>query len=680
MSPGSPPLGRLVRAANRTPVILAQKLGSGGEGDIYALQSDPTLVAKIYHRFGPEHLVKLSVMITHPPADPMAERGHVSIAWPVDLLLDGRGNPVGYLMPRAPHDRKLFTYYNMGLRLKTSPLFHYQYLLTTAANIASAAASLHDAGYVIGDVNESNILAGDNALVTLVDTDSFQVRDAKSGRIFRSPVGKPEYTPPELQGKAFEQVNRGPEHDAFGLGVLFFQLLLEGLHPFDGVYSRAGEPPERQECIAQGYFPHGRKAPAFFTPKPTALSLDTLAPDTRALFLLCFSEGHKNPALRPSAREWREALNQATKALTQCRQNTQHWYVTHLGTDCPWCARTVRLRGLDPFPARATVQAGRHLTASVRIPPPAPPPAARPAPTPVSPIARPVPKPPVSPHPGWAFVGSVAGHGARWLKQRLRGPYGWAFVATAVLLAAGLAWFVLGRGQQPAEAKAVPPVPAGSELDRPTVAAISIRTHVNPADGLTYVFVPPGKFVMGCSPGDTECDDDEKPPHAEQITGGFWLSQTEVTQAAWKKMMKGEDPSNFKGDQLPVETVDWNQSSAYCKAVGGRLPTAKEWEYAARGGTTGARYGELNAVSWNTTNSGSTTHPVGQKLANAYGLYDMLGNVWEWTSDDYTSKMKELRGGSWFNSSVSVRVSFRTRYVPAIQLDNYGLRCVGELP
>ena len=667
MSPGTPPPGRLVRASNGLPVFLGPKLGSGGEGDIYALQSDPALVAKIYHRFGPEHLAKLNVMIAHPPADPMAGRGHVSIAWPVDLLVDSRGKPAGYLMPRAPKDRKLFTYYNMGLRLKTSPLFHHQYLLTTAANIASAAASLHDAGYVIGDVNESNILAGDNALVTLVDTDSFQVRDAKSGRIFRSPVGKPEYTPPELQGKAFDQVDRGPEHDAFGLGVLFFQLLLEGLHPFDGVYGRAGEPPAREECIAQGYFPHGRKALPFFKPRATALSLDTLTHDARALFLLCFSEGHSNPALRPTAQDWREALNQAAKALTQCRQNTQHWYVTHLGADCPWCARTALLRGLDPFPSRATVQAGRHLSASVRISTPAAQPAARPAPTPVSPIARPVPTPPVSPRPtGWAFVGSVAGYGARWLKRRLRGPYGLAFVATAVLLAAGLAWFVLGRGQQATEAKAVP--------------AISIKTQVNPADGLTYVYVPAGKFVMGCSPGDNECDNDEKPSHPEQIATGFWLSQTEVTQAAWKKVMKGENPSNFKGDQLPVESVDWNQSSAYCKAAGGRLPTAKEWEYAARGGTTAARYGDLNAVSWNTTNSDSTTHPVGQKQANAYGLYDMLGNVWEWTSDDYSSGQKELRGGSWIIFSWSVRVSFRSRDVPALRDFDFGLRCVGELP
>ena len=101
---------------------------------------------------------------------------------------------------------------------------------------------------------------------------------------------------------------------------------------------------------------------------------------------------------------------------------------------------------------------------------------------------------------------------------------------------------------------------------------------------------------MGCSPGDNECDSDEKPPHAVQIANGFWLGQTEVTQAAWKKVMN-DNPSNFKSDQLPVEQVDWTQAGNYCKAIGGRLPTEKEWEYAARGGTTGPRYGPLDAVA-----------------------------------------------------------------------------------
>jgi formylglycine-generating enzyme required for sulfatase activity len=213
-------------------------------------------------------------------------------------------------------------------------------------------------------------------------------------------------------------------------------------------------------------------------------------------------------------------------------------------------------------------------------------------------------------------------------------------------------------------------------------------TRINPLDGLPYVFIPAGAFVMGCSPGDTECFADEKPSHAVQIADGFWLGQTEVTQAAWKKVYGGDSPSRFKGDQLPVEQVDWNQAGAYCKKIGGRLPTEKEWEYAARAGTAGPRYGDLDAIAWYSGNSGGTTHPVGSKQANAFGLYDMLGNVWEWVADDWAAYpggsadacagCRVVRGGSWLDFTRYVRASDRYRLVPTERNDDFGFRCVGE--
>jgi formylglycine-generating enzyme required for sulfatase activity len=206
----------------------------------------------------------------------------------------------------------------------------------------------------------------------------------------------------------------------------------------------------------------------------------------------------------------------------------------------------------------------------------------------------------------------------------------------------------------------------------------ALDTRVNPVDGLTYVFIPPGRFTMGCSPGDTDCFDNEKPPHTEQVATGFWLGQTEVTQAAWKRVMKGDNPSLFKGDRLPVESIDWNQASAYCRAIGGRLPTEKEWEYAARAGTGGARYGALDAIAWYDGNSGATTHPVALKAANAFGLNDMLGNVWEWTSTDYSAESKVVRGGSWHVSAAGARASRRNGLGPTVPGSNFGFRCVGE--
>ena len=110
------------------------------------------------------------------------------------------------------------------------------------------------------------------------------------------------------------------------------------------------------------------------------------------------------------------------------------------------------------------------------------------------------------------------------------------------------------------------------------------------------------------------------------------MGQTPVTQEAYQRVI-GSNPGNFTGARLPVGQVTWDQSKSYCEAVGMRLPTEAEWEYAARAGSPAARYGNLDEIAWYTGNSGSKTHEVGQKKPNDFGLYDMLGNVWQWTAD-----------------------------------------------
>ena len=171
-----------------------------------------------------------------------------------------------------------------------------------------------------------------------------------------------------------------------------------------------------------------------------------------------------------------------------------------------------------------------------------------------------------------------------------------------------------------------------------TVAAM--KTRVNPGDGLTYVWIPPGTFQMGCSPGDdSECDttryphSGEKPRHTVTISKGFWIGQTPMTQVAYMKVI-GSNPSHFKGDQLPVESVSWDDANVYCHRVEMRLPTEAEYEYAARGGSPDTRYGPPDQIAWYSANSGDTTHEVAQSN-KCFGLYDMLGNVWEWVGGSY---------------------------------------------
>jgi formylglycine-generating enzyme required for sulfatase activity len=225
----------------------------------------------------------------------------------------------------------------------------------------------------------------------------------------------------------------------------------------------------------------------------------------------------------------------------------------------------------------------------------------------------------------------------------------------------------------------LPPTPAPPLPKSVAKSPAAGETRIHPKDGLTYVWIPPGNFMMGRSPDDPEALDNESPAHLEQVAEGFWLCRTPVTQAAWKKVMGGGNPSHFKGDQLPVENVSWNDAVAYCNAIGGRLPTEKEWEYAPRAGTTGPRYGPIDRIAWYAGNSKKTTHPVGELDANAFGLYDMLGNVWEWTADNYDEKTKVLRGGSWFVDSGFVRASVRLWFGPTFRDFNVGFRCVGEL-
>ena len=225
-----------------------------------------------------------------------------------------------------------------------------------------------------------------------------------------------------------------------------------------------------------------------------------------------------------------------------------------------------------------------------------------------------------------------------------------------------------------------------------------------PNGEIVWVPIPAGSFEMGCSPGDEECFDVERPSHTVNISA-FEMSATEITQAQFEEVI-GENPSTVSiCPDCPVDSVWWSEARQLCEAMGGRLPTEAEWEYAARAGSTtrffcGDDSSCLDAVAWYVDNSDNVTHQVGQKEPNAFGLHDTLGNVWEWLEDcwhdDYTDAPDDgrawedteggdcsyriLRGGCWGLGPRGLRVSNRDADYP----DSYliappGFRCVRDV-
>ena len=226
-----------------------------------------------------------------------------------------------------------------------------------------------------------------------------------------------------------------------------------------------------------------------------------------------------------------------------------------------------------------------------------------------------------------------------------------------------------------------------------------------------FVWINPGTFQMGSIEGTDPDRYKDEVPHRVKLTRGFWLLDHEVTQREYEWVM-GNNPSRFKGDAAhPVEQVSWDDAVAFCKKLTDldrslkrigldqayRLPTEAEWEYAARAGSTGARYtvdglgpaDSLNEIAWWMRNSNSKKHAVMGKKPNAWGLYDMLGNVWEWCSDwfgDYPSgdvtdpkgpssgSYRVFRGGSWDVDSRDARSAKRRYNGPGSQNDNLGFR------
>jgi serine/threonine protein kinase len=384
---------------------LTREIHKGGEGSIWEAQGHPYLVAKIYHEDKRSEIRfrKLQIMIAHPPHNPTQHLNHPSFVWPTEILYNPQDRqPVGYLMPKIQNMHPIFYAFTPKSRQKIAAFknFQYKHLVRIAHNIAATLAELHKANYVVGDINELNILVNEKALVTFVDTDSFQVIDPNTQEVHPCPVGRLEYTPPEIhkllaQGKKFEDFLQEPHHDDFGLAVIVFRLLMEGAFPFADTSGR-GKPMEQVELIMKGIFPYdpivqaklGVKAPAH------ALPYEIISPELQNLFKLAFVNSLADERTRPKAEDFKRALEAYENSLKPCAQSPCHWYPQHL-SQCPWCARAAVLP-YDPFPCPQT-RVKQQPALSARSAPSQKPLSPSPPTPPVSlPSQAPMPTPPLS--------------------------------------------------------------------------------------------------------------------------------------------------------------------------------------------------------------------------------------------------------------------------------------------
>ncbi len=313
------------------PVDLGQTIGRGGEGAVYEIPGRPSFVAKVYHQPAhPDKALKL---------ENMARQAHPALldiaAWPVDVLRVGAGGLVqGFIMPRVTGYQEIHSLYGPSHRKRAFPHADWSFLVHAARNLASAFEAVHARGHVIGDVNPGNVVVSTQALVKLIDCDSFQI--SAGDRLFPCDVGVPQFTAPELQGRSFHGLRRTPDHDAFGLALLSFHLLFMGRHPFAGRYRGRGDMPI-ERAIKEHRFAFGQHAAAWLMePPPHTLPFTALPRPVADLFERAFlplTVGQR----RPTSREWVTALERLNRELRPCGRNVLHKY-PRLLPDCPWCA------------------------------------------------------------------------------------------------------------------------------------------------------------------------------------------------------------------------------------------------------------------------------------------------------------------------------------------------------
>lgn len=331
----------------------------GGEGYICYIAGNSKECAKIYKKQPTDELFKkIAAMIDNLPSNNLLKQTqningpHIPLAWPTSILY---GDPqkskfVGFKMPMV--NRKLFyqchKYYDIGDRIKGfGGKFTWKHLLLTALNLVITIDAVHEKGHCIGDLRETNVLVASNGLVTIIDCDSFEIKDGKTGETLFCRVGFGEYLPPELISVNFGNKNYHRYYsDLFALGILIFKLLMNGTHPYQAKGPLVSDAPTPEDKIKKGYYPYDNKYPDV-KPPDHALPYDIIPPSIQQLFTSCFVDGHGDPKKRPTTDEWYKVLKTEYDNIKICTVNQYHMFAENLSY-CPWCR--LKIDGKDIFP------------------------------------------------------------------------------------------------------------------------------------------------------------------------------------------------------------------------------------------------------------------------------------------------------------------------------------------
>jgi DNA-binding helix-hairpin-helix protein with protein kinase domain len=344
-----PRQGATIYGADDRPLVLDRELGKGGEGSVWTVSGNASVVAKFYHAgLEPEKARKINAMCRL-KSDALLRVA----AWPVATLrAKPSGSAQGLLMPRVNGHQEAHLLYTPKSRRAAFPEAQFPFIVHASVNVARAFATVHSEGQVIGDVNHGNLLVSTNGTVKLIDCDSFEISDGTA--VFPCLVGVSTYTPPELQNRSFQGVRRTQQHDAFGLAVLIFHMLFLGRHPFSGIFRGGTSDKTIEDAIREyrfAYHPDNRQTE--MDPPPVIPRLSEFPSDLGQLFLRAFG---RDASSRPRAGEWVTTLESLSRTLRKCPAQETHHYYQAL-TNCPWC-RVEHAFGRSMFGYKITVVNG----------------------------------------------------------------------------------------------------------------------------------------------------------------------------------------------------------------------------------------------------------------------------------------------------------------------------------